>query len=62
MGRGIERKKIFLMASSIQKILAGYVVNFNKRHRRYGQYNISIGELRSGGRRRALAQVRRAMS
>jgi len=108
------------LASGMRKILTGYVVNFNKRHRRYGhlfqncyksivcqedvylkelvryihlnllrvglvkdlkelnlnpwsgqsalaekvseRYNVSMGELRSGGRRRTVVKARHAMS
>jgi len=66
------------LASSMRRILTGYVVNFNPAEsgiiadtdiyfktlakRVSERYNVSLGELRSGGRRRAVVQARRTMS
>jgi REP element-mobilizing transposase RayT len=74
------------LSSSMRKILTGYVVNFNRRHRRYGHlfqnryksivcqedrylkelvryiHLISLGELRSGSRRRDVVEARCSIS
>jgi hypothetical protein len=81
MGRGIERRKIFLsdtdrndfidrLSALAQDgameiyawVLRPIIFICFVKERVAEKYNVSIGELRSGGRRRAVVKARRAMS